>query len=392
MKKISFQLLFVIIVVIFTFSCDKKVVDSVVQPQKNDILVDKDATQKTVNLFNSLQYYSTQGIMVGQQDPFTGRHSTEGGDEMSDMKLTCGKHPLVVGLDFLFVTNVNNTPGSWYAEQEELLISQAKMAYRKGLVVTYTWHFNNPYTRDWFYVESDPERIEIAKKSMKSLVPGGENNAYYKSVLAKIASVMKQIKGDDGEIVPCFFRPFHEFEGSWFWWGAAYCTPEEFKAVYQFTVEYMRDELDLHNVLYAYSPDKNLTTEAQYLERYPGDDYVDLIGMDNYGDFVSNNISAAAEKLKMVSDYALAHNKLAALTECGFGDEPKPTYLYTRTFLAALKMYDLQLAYMMFWSNSADTYYVPTPNKNTSKDFISFANDEYTLLEGDVSDLYGTRE
>ena len=78
--------------------------------------------------------------------------------------------------------------------------------------------------------------------------------------------------------------------------------------------------MGVHNFIYAFSPDVKFNSESEYLERYPGDDYVDLLGMDDYADFGRAgryDISGAVKKLKIVSDLAIKKNKLAAFTETG---------------------------------------------------------------------------
>jgi hypothetical protein len=55
-----------------------------------------------------------------------------------------------------------------------------------------------------------------------------------------------------------------------------------------FTVSYLRDSLSVHIFLYAFFPDNKFNSEVEFLERYPGDEWVDLAGMDNYGDFGRN--------------------------------------------------------------------------------------------------------
>src|SRR5690606_26600737 len=80
--------------------------------------------------------------------------------------------------------------------------------------------------------------------------------------------------------VPVIFRPFHEHTGSWFWWGADYCTPEEYKEFWRLTVEYLQRK-QVNNLLFCYSTDY-FNDERHYLERYPGDDYVDILGFDAY--------------------------------------------------------------------------------------------------------------
>ena len=78
------------------------------------------------------------------------------------------------------------------------------------------------------------------------------------------------------------FRPFHEATGSWFWWGAAFCDAETYKSVYKYTVEYLRDKKEVHNFLYLYGPGSEAVSEEEYGIRYPGDEYVDVIGFDMY--------------------------------------------------------------------------------------------------------------
>ena len=104
-------------------------------------------------------------------------------------------------------------------------------------------------------------------------------------------------------MVPIVFRPYHEFDGDWFWWGKSHCTREDFISLWRFTVSYLRDSLDVHNFIYAFSPDNKFNSEAEYLSRYPGDGYVDLVGVDNYGDFGRDgkyNLEAGIKKLKIV--------------------------------------------------------------------------------------------
>ena len=91
------------------------------------------------------------------------------------------------------------------------------------------------------------------------------------------------ISGNAG--VPVLWRPYHEMNGDWFWWGKSHCTPDEFRALWKFTVSYLRDTAAVHNFIYAFSPDNRFNSEAEFLERYPGDEWVDMVGMDNYGDF-----------------------------------------------------------------------------------------------------------
>jgi mannan endo-1,4-beta-mannosidase len=235
----------------------------------------------------------------------------------------------------------------------------------------------------------------VSLPAVKYIIPGGEAHAKYKDILAGIGEWAKSVKGADGKAVPMIFRPFHEFDGGWFWWGKPHCTREEFISLWRFTVTYLRDSLNVHNFIYAFSPDNKFKTESQFLERYPGDEWVDMVGMDNYGDMGRNryDLDTAALKLKIVSDYALKAGKLAAFTETGLESIPNTTW-WTGTLLKVMRKYDIQLAYVLVWRNdirSATHYYAPFPGQVSVPDFMLFYGDPYTLFETDLGNIYGKR-
>jgi mannan endo-1,4-beta-mannosidase len=148
----------------------------------------------------------------------------------------------------------------------------------------------------------------------------------------------------------------------------------------------------VHNFLYAFSPDNRFKTESEYLERYPGDEWVDMVGVDNYGDMGRDryDLETAALKLKIVSDYAIKAKKLAAFTETGLESIPNTTW-WTGTLLKTMRRYDVQLAYVLVWRNDSKSpthYYAPFPNQVSVPDFINFYKDPYTLFEGDLKNIY----
>jgi mannan endo-1,4-beta-mannosidase len=255
-------------------------------------------------------------------------------------------------------------------------------------VTTVAWHFPNPVSKGGFnWVDS------ISLPAVKYIIPGGEAHSKYKEILSGIGTWAKSMKGKDGNVVPMIFRPFHEFDGGWFWWGKPHCTREEFISLWRFTVSYLRDSLDVHNFIYAFSPDNKFKTESQLLDRYPGDDWVDMVGMDNYGDMGRNryDLDTAALKLKIVSDYAMKAGMLAAFTETGLESIPNTTW-WTGTLLSVMKRHNLQLSYVLVWRNdirSATHYYAPFPGQVSTPDFMDFYKDPYTLFEKDLKNIYG---
>lgn len=192
--------------------------------------------------------------------------------------------------------------------------------------------------------------------------------------------------------MPVIFRPYHEFDGDWFWWGKRHTSREEFIDLWRFTVSYLRDSLHVHNFIYAFSPDNKFSTEEEFLERYPGDDWVDMVGMDNYADMGRDRyaIDTAAMKLQIVSDYALKNRKLAAFTETGFESIPDTTW-WTETLLKTLRMHKMRMVYVLVWRNDASSpthYYAPYPGQESVPNFLKFYHDPFVLFEKDLKNIY----
>lgn len=351
------------------------------------------ATDETISLFYNLRILPETGFIVGQQDAFGSFFNNISGD--SDVKKGTGSDPGLLGSDFLFITDDENdgSPSNWFFQQEQKTKNHALEAYDKGMVNAFSWHMREPYEGDHFYTW---DMTDFQKENaFRSILPGGENHEYYKRKLEKIAQVVTSIIGYNGDPIPIIFRPFHEFDGDWFWWGASYSTPEEFITLWRFTVNYLVGTLKVNNLLFAFSPDNKYDTEEDYLQRYPGDAYVDILGMDNYGDF--NNIGQmglddANRKLKIISDLSKAKGKIAALTEsCYFirpGEVAPIPGFYANNLFNALTQNEVELSFMMFWSNNQSQYCTPPPSEPGFGDFMDFINKPTTLLANDLPPMY----
>ena len=398
MKKI--RLLFNILLLFLIISCDNSetvvvtptptVSIDVVTPQNvKNYMVDKNASTETVALFYNLRNLGKSKTLIGQQDAFNSFYQNSGS---SDIKKTTGNDPSILGSDFMFITDKDNPNNNWYVQQENKIIQDTKDAYAKGMINTFCWHLREPYNEKSFY--SADMTSEQRTDAFKSLAPGGKFNDWYKKKLDKVASVVSNLKDTNGKQIPIIFRPFHEFDGNWFWWGANYCTAEEYISVYRFTVNYLRDTKNVHNILFAFSPDNSYTTPSSYLSRYPGDDYVDILGMDNYGDFDNKGTSGASlanSKLKLISDLAISKNKIAALTETGYrvtSTTPAINNWFSTYLYDAITNNNLQIAYVMFWSNTSSGYYVPTPGNSNVADFQNFTLKSKIILQNNISKMY----
>lgn len=351
-------------------------------------LIDKKATRETVALYQSLWKLSEKHTLFGHQHATEYGHGWSGDEDRSDVKSVTGSHPAVVGVDIM---GFSGRPEEEIAAEKARLKKNVIDTYNRGGITTVAWHFFNPISKGGFYWVDT-----VSKPAVPAIIPGGEAHEQYKVILQGIAEWAKDLRGSDGALVPLIFRPYHEFDGSWFWWGKAHCTREEFIALWKFTVTYLRDTMGVHNFIYAFSPDNRFTTEAEFLDRYPGDEFVDMLGMDNYGDMGRDRYApeTAAMKLRIVSDYARRKGKLAAFTETGLESIPN-TEWWTGTLLKVMKTEGLRLAYVLVWRNDRNSpthYYAPFPGQVSVPDFLKFYNDPFTLFEKDLKNVYGKKK
>jgi mannan endo-1,4-beta-mannosidase len=348
---------------------------------QKEIPSDKKATKETVALYNNLKKLLNKGIMFGHQDDLAYGVGWKYEAGRSDIKDVTGDYPAVYGFELgrLEIDHAVNLDSVPFDKMKGFIRS----AYDRGGVVTLSWHLNNPLTGKTAW--------NPAPGTVASILPGGEKNELYKSWLDKVASFILDLKGNHGEYIPIIFRPFHELNGSWFWWGGKNCTPDELKQLYHFTEAYLRDEKNVHNLLYAFNTDKFYSRE-EYMERYPGDDWVDVIGFDIYQAYnTSKNedfIKYAGSMLATLDSVATEHNKIPALTEFG-NSGLKDSVWWTSTFLKAIAPY--KISYALAWRNAGIKdanrfeFYVPYKGHSSANNFVEFYKNEKTLFQKDVT-------
>ena len=351
----------------------------------NFTVIDNNATIETKALFYNLHKLSLKYILFGHQHATEYGHGWSGDYDRSDVKSVTGSHPAMIGVDF---NGLSGRPDSIIEKNKTGLRKTIADMYNRGGVVTVSWHFSNPASPGGFYWNDT-----LSKPAVKLIIPGGEYHERYKKILETIGDLAKSLKGNDGKTIPVIFRPYHEFDGDWFWWGKSHCTVDEFTSLWRFTVSYLRDSLQVHNFIYAFSPDCRFNSEKEYLERYPGNEWVDMVGMDDYADFGRAghyDLDAGYKKLKIVSDYARKAGKLAAFTETGLESIPDTTW-WTEKLLKILQKGDLKLCYVLVWRNDSRNpthYYAPFPGQVSEKDFLKFYDDPYTLFGKDLKNIY----
>ena len=344
--------------------------------------VDKQITDETASLLYNLRQLQGRGTLVGQHD---GVWIDENQNLQAYIANLSGNLPGIVSYDFMFITNRNNTEGSWHRKRENDIRERIIAANEQDIPVTMCWHYNDPYTGKTFYTKELPD-ADLKKNSFVSILEGGVNHEVYKKDLRKIAEFAHSLRNKDGSLIPFIFRPFHEFDGDWFWWGAAYNKPDEFKSLWRFTVRYLRDSLQVHNLLYAFSPDVKFNSREQYLLRYPGDDYVDILGFDDYADFKGGKKEAqrAKDRIRLVGELAREKNKPCALTEVGYFIQRKKNgkkeLQRLKQLLDVVSEMSSYLSYVAFWGNGAKDYCIPQAGDAGEAEFTEFLKQPFILL------------
>ena len=339
-------------------------------------IVDQNATYETKALYLNLKKMMGKGIMFGHQDDTAYGIDWAYTPLRSDVKEVCGSYPAVYGWDIGDIGNPANLDGVGF-DLMKLLIKQA---YKRGGINTVSMHIDNPVSG------GDAWNVTGA---VDQILPGGAKYAEYKKLLDLVADFFTSLKGDNGELIPVIFRPYHEHTGSWFWWGQNNCSKEEFIALWQFTVTYLRDEKNVHNLLYAYSPNGYISN-AKYLERYPGDDFVDVFGLDTYNLRNNDQKTEFVRQLNRVVLLAQQRNKIPALTEVGLNKIPINNW-WTEFLLKPIKSDSAskKIVYLLVWRNwTREHHFAPFPGHASVPDFLKFYQDPYTIFEDDLQDMY----
>jgi mannan endo-1,4-beta-mannosidase len=342
------------------------------------ITSDQKATNKTKALYANLLALSGKGVLFGHQDDPAYGIGWKAEKGRSDVKDVCGSYPALYGWDISGLGRSFNIDSVDFGNMRQWI----REAYRRGGVNTISWHMDNPVTggNSW---DNTP--------AVSSILPGGSKHEFYKQRLDLFAEFLNQLKvGIFGTKVPIIFRPFHEHTGSWFWWGKGNCTAQEYKALWQFTVDYLRNEKGIHQLLFSYSTDQ-FNSKEQYLEFYPGDDYVDIIAFDDYHSIRNADQREKLKyRLRTVTEIARSKNKVSALSETGLETIPIEDW-FTDILLDGILSDEIGkgISYVMVWRNAwPHHFYGPYPGHAAVPDFIKFRNDPYTIFENDLPNMY----
>lgn len=349
-------------------------------------IVDKNATAETKALYANLWALAEKGFMFGHHDDlWYGRYwYNEPG--MSDTRGVCGDYPGVFSVDFAEIMD-----NRFQSDANQIRRRVIVEAYDRGEVIVACCHLNNPHTGgdSW-----DNSRDDVVKSI---LTEGHETRTKYLQWLDRCAEFANGLKGSDGKLIPIIFRPYHEHTQTWSWWGSKCTTEEEFIEFWRFTVRYLRDVKGVHNFIYAVSPqmdaDYGNGVKSRLLYRWPGDDYVDFIGMDCYH---YSNKQAFKSNLTAITALSLEKKKPCGVTETGPEGFDWTDY-WTNHILSCAK--GSRVSMIVMWRNkyvgnneSDRHFYSVYPGHPSENDFREMYKDPSTFFSSDLPDMYSMPE
>lgn len=356
---------------------------------------------QTEKLYANLKVMVDSGkTMFGQANPTTITYldKLNHGDLSSgDCKDITGHNPAFHESDFM-----------WYRDTSFMKrdIEALRSAKDRGAVIGYCWHIGGMKSNEFYAKNHKTGGMSADSALVRAIVSSADraSNEALNWLLTKLDSlVIPVMKSLD---IPMTFRPWHEMNGEWFWWGRDCCTPEEYKALYRLTVDYIRAS-GVRNVIFVWSPDKSLP-----MEYYPGDDYVDVLGMDVYepGIMEYSSYDKILPALADMIRYAEEHDKLAALTECGCRKSDEGAWRYPDEYplfwgdnvlnKILCNPSTSKLAWVMSWygadwrGDRSNDAYIPyrgwqRPNSDiATEDFIRFVSSDKIITEDEALNLY----
>lgn len=228
---------------------------------------------------------------------FSGQQET---DEFAFLSAASGRTPAVFSGDLIEYTPSRLQFGSRPGDYTERVVALA----RQGHLISLCWHWNapaglldTPERRWWSGFYANATTFDFAAALAD---PEGADHALLLRDIDAVAAQLKKLQDAD---VPVLWRPLHESEGGWFWWGAK--GPQPFKQLWRLTYDRLVRHHGLNNLVWV------LTSEDPAW--YPGDDVVDIVGVDAYPPTQTDALVTRWENLRARFD----GKKLVALTEFG---------------------------------------------------------------------------
>ena len=244
------------------------------------LLSNPNASPEAQALYSYIQDVYHNGILSGQQE------STWMGSEDYEFDYileTTGKLPAIRGLDYMNddFDGVNRRAKEWY---------------EKGGIVTICWHCGSDFSGSW-----SESMNTVIDDWDKALTEGTEE---YEALIAGMDKGAQALQELQQAGIPVLWRPFHELDGGWFWWGKG--GAENFQKLWELMYDRYTNYYGLDNLIWVLGFSGN---GKDYADWYP-EEYVDIAGADSYTD------GANAKLYKLVSEL-VPSDMPVCFHECG---------------------------------------------------------------------------
>ena len=227
--------------------------------------VNPNATRQAQDLLGYLYSIKGNRTLSGQHNQLYGmsRHSEE-------VKRISGHYPAVWGGEWGFSDARHDTDNIAY---RPALMEQIEAQHVGGRIVVLTYHQANPAIGEPCGFEDGVLGNLTSDQWEQLFTPGSELHQSWEAHVDRLAEALLVLQGKK---IPIIFRPYHEMNGAWFWWGGE---AEHFKALWHLIFDRYVTHHGLHNLLWAWNPDKPWPGVEDF---YPGHETVDLLGTDIY--------------------------------------------------------------------------------------------------------------
>ena len=283
------------------------------------------------------------GLHLGSWKTF---HTDPAGamEDYNDLETETGENPWLIGVDYDANPASPATYPGGYSAVNAVLIDH----YTVGGAVSISIHAYNPCTGGRFDdLDCDIEKL---------ITPGTTEYNNWRAQLDEYAIGLEALRVAG---VPVLWRPFHEMNRSPFWWTHqnTTMTTGRFHTLWRQTYDYLTNTKGLNNLLWVFAPSTKERSGVGGTENwYPGDDYVDVIGMSNY----LGGTTTQDDRDDQLAFTQAIPNKPFAITECcRNGNESNYD---NSVFLDELTDNYQYVSYFMFWKDSK----APTESPNAS--------------------------
>lgn len=298
-----------------------------------------DASRQTAMVLNYLQRLNDRPdgrVLVGQNIGHANEDVVAAYDKyFVALRKTTQLEPSILGIDYGY----GDLPPRGMATANQLLIHH----WNEGGLVTISMSPGNPWTGGGLR-----DRTTASEDARDVVTKGTDAYRRWHRLLDSVAVALAQLR-DAGVVV--LWRPLHEMNGDFFWWSAGrdsgWARPEDFRALWRDMFDYLSREKRLNNLLWVYAPTYQSNDGVKpVLHYYPGDAYVDVVGLDYYENTM--------DRMDLGSSYRslVALRKPFAITEVGpaFWPSAHPRGRFdTRIVIDGIRSKYPATTYFVFW-------------------------------------------